>query len=283
MKCDVEYLNVLPEIYGTQIAAMQTDILEEIRMRVGHPVMLRCAKHETEIWPKVQPSHLEEVLQRASHHSAHLSAQTLREGYLTMEGGHRIGVCGSGFARENELLTIRMPSSVCIRVAKQVSGFADRLLPSLTSSTLILGPPGCGKTTLLRDAVKLLSDRNQYRVGLVDERGEIAACVGGVPQLYVGKRTDVLVNVRKEAAIMMLLRTMSPQWIAVDEITAQRDILAMEQASYCGMRLLATAHADSTADLKKRPLYRQLLETGVFSQAAVLSPDRTYKVEAIKA
>ena len=281
MKSNAEYLSVLPEVYGSQVKEQRLEALEEIRMRAGQPVILRFSDCEIEIWPMVQPCHLEEVIQRACRHSAHLAAQTLREGYLITEGGHRIGVCGFGFSKENELQTLRMPSSVSIRIARKISGFANKLLPFLTSSTLIIGPPGCGKTTLLRDAVTQLSDRKNQRVGLVDERSEIAACAGGMPQLYIGKRTDVLVNVRKDSAVMMLLRTMNPQWIAVDEITAERDILAMEQASYCGVHMLASAHANSTADLKNRPLYRRLLASGIFPQAAVMSGKRTYEMEEI--
>jgi stage III sporulation protein AA len=147
---------------------------------------------------------------------------------------------------------------------------------------LILGPPGRGKTTLLRDLLVHLSDRGLQRIGLVDERGEIAACVEGTPQLYVGSRTDVLTNIRKDSGIMILMRSMNPQWIAVDEITAEHDIHAMEQASYCGVKLIATAHGESLADLKKRPLYKKLLNTGVFGQAAVIYPDRTYRIEEIE-
>lgn len=283
MKHSEEFLTVLPDVYGQEIQTMELGTLEEIRLRVGQPVSLHYSSCEKDIWPCVETHHLEEIIQRACHHSAHICAETLRDGYLTIEGGHRIGVCGTGYIRNSELQTLRMPSSVSVRIAKQVRGCAKKLLPDLTASTLILGSPGRGKTTLLRDAIALLSDQRLQRVGLVDERGEIAACVGGIPQLYVGKRTDVLTNVRKDLAIMMLLRTMNPQWIAVDEITAERDILAMEQASYCGIRLLATAHADSLADLNRRPLYRRLLKTGVFSQAVILKPDRTYKLEGITA
>lgn len=283
MKRSVDYLAILPDMFGSEIGKLPAEGLEEIRMRVGQPVCIRFTDHEQEIWPRVESHHLEEILQRACHHSAYTCADTLREGYLTIEGGHRIGVCGSGFTRSDGLQTLRMLSSISLRIAKQVRGCSEMLLPRLTASTLILGPPGRGKTTLLRDAVALLSDRRRQRVGLVDERGEIAACVNGIPQLHIGERTDVLVNVRKDAAIMMLLRTMNPQWIAVDEITAERDVLTMEQAAYCGVKILATAHADSVSDLRNRPLYLRLLETGVFFQAAVLHADRTYHLEEISA
>lgn len=276
------YLQILPEVYGNALKLWALTGLEEIRMRVGQPVCLRTAGTEKELWPRVEAEHLEQVIQRACHHSVYACMDTLREGYLTIEGGHRIGVCGWGVARGEEIQTLHLPSSLVIRVARQVPGCADRLLPQLNTSTLILGPPGRGKTTLLRDAIRQLSDRRRQRVGLVDERGEIAACTGGVPQLAIGSRTDVLVNIRKDTAIMMLLRTMTPQWIAVDEITAQRDIAAMEQAAYCGAFILATAHAGCVDDLKRRPLYKKLLESRVFTKAAVLREDRSYDVEEVE-
>ena len=274
----MSYLQVLPEVYSQGIASWDLTTLEEIRMRVGQPVSLRMGCVEKELWPRVEPEHLDQVIQRACHHSVYACMDTLREGYLTIEGGHRIGVCGSGVDRDGRLRTLHLPSSLVLRIAKQVPGCADKLFPFLDVSTLILGPPGRGKTTVLRDAVRLLSDRKKQRVGLVDERGEIAACIGGVPQLCIGGRTDVLVNVRKSTAIMMLLRTMTPQWIAVDEITEQADIEVMEQAAYCGAYILATAHAFDAEDLKKRPLYRRLLESCVFSRTVVLREDRSYEI-----
>ena len=146
-------------------------------------------------------------------------------------------------------------------------------------NVLLVGAPGSGKTTLLRDLICQLSDRFSWRVGLVDERMEVAACCGGCPQLAVGAHTDVLSGVHKPEAMELLLRTMSPQWIAVDEISAPADVEAISRAAYCGVRMLATVHADSLAELQSRPVYRRLLEEGVFTRFVLLRPDRSYTIE----
>lgn len=268
---------LLPDAIALLVAEQKAEGLEELRLRVGQPVQLRYGAREVELGKKAEPADLEEVLRRACRQSVYACSDTLKEGYLTVEGGHRIGVCGTGVLREGQVQTLRAPGSLSIRIARQVPGCADGLAPLLHCSALILGPPGSGKTTLLRDAIVLLSDKQKKRVGLVDERGEIAASVGGVPQLYVGRRTDVLVNVGKAEGIMMLLRTMNPQWIAVDEITSPADIQAMVQASYCGIHLLATAHGNDRGDLTGRPLYRSLMETGVFRRVVVLHEDRHFE------
>ena len=200
---------------------------------------------------------------------------------MTVEGGHRIGICGYGVPSGDGIQTLVAPSSLNIRVAHEVRGCAQKLYPHLKQSTLLLGPPGSGKTTLLRDAIRLLSDREKVVVGLADERGELSAAVRGTSQLNVGSRTDVLVNVPKAQAVMMLLRTMNPAWIALDEITAEEDMLAIEQAAYCGVKLLATAHGADLSDLEKRPLYRKLMGTAVFQQVVVLNRDKSYTVKEV--
>ena len=200
---------------------------------------------------------------------------------MTLEGGHRLGVCGFGVVQQGVVHTIRSPTSLVLRIARAVPGCAEGLFPALTDSTLILGPPGAGKTTLLRDAVRLLSDQGRLRVGLADERGEVSASTGQGAALEVGQRTDVMVNVPKAEAVMMLLRTMSPQWIALDEITAPEDIEALDRAAYCGVKLLATAHGDSLSDLTRRPLYHKLLARGAFSQVVLLSPDKSYQIHSL--
>lgn len=277
----MEWAQLLPDACRAAVAAV--DGAEEIRLAVGQPVTVRAAGTEQSFWPALTQRDLEDMLQRACRHSAYAYTDTLRQGYVTIAGGHRIGVCGFGVVRDGAIQTLRQPTSLVIRIARAVPGCAEPLLPELTDSTLILGPPGAGKTTLLRDAVRLLSDRRRCRVGLADERGELSAATGEGPGLPVGSRTDVLVAVPKAEAVMMLLRTMGPQWIALDEITAPADLEALERAAYCGVKLLATAHGDGVADLHRRPLYRRLLDTGVFTRAAVLRPDKTYAVHLLDA
>lgn len=273
---------LLPEIYRQQLCPKNWVGLEELRIGNGRPLRLRFSNMEKEIWPQAETQLVEEVLQRACHHSAYAYSDSIRKGYVTVEGGHRIGICGFGVVENGSIQIIKQPSSLNIRIARQVRNFAAPLLPQIYDSALILGPPGSGKTTLLRDFVRMLSDNRRQIIGLADERGEISACTEGVNQLDVGSRTDVLVNIPKSEAIMMLLRTMNPSWIAVDEVTAPADITAMEQASYCGVKLLATAHGNGMDDLYRRPLYRKFMDTGVFKQIVVLKKDKTYTVEEVK-
>lgn len=281
MKQMEQILPLLPDCYAESLRRLSWEGLEEIRLGTGRPLRLLRAGREEELRPLGDEAMLEDLLRRACRQSVYACADSLRQGYLTVEGGHRIGICGAGVMERGVLQNLSMPSSVVIRVAHEIPGCANDLLPKLRGSTLLLGPPGSGKTTLLRDAVRLLSDRRRQRVGLADQRGEVSAMVSGVPQLQVGSRTDVLVRVDKAAAVLMLLRTMNPQWIAMDEITAPEDAAALEQAAYCGVNLLATAHGSGLEDLKRRPLYRRLLDGGVFETVAVLRADKSYTVEEL--
>ncbi len=281
MKQMEQILPLLPDCYGRQLQTCSWEGLEEIRLAAGQPLRLRRCGREEELWPLAGPEHLEDLLLRACRQSVYACADSLRRGFLTVEGGHRIGVCGMGVMEHGAVHTIRSPSSLNIRIAHGVTGCADRLLPMLTESTLLLGPPGSGKTTLLRDAVRQISDRRRQRVGLADERGEVAACMDGTPQLAVGGRTDVLTAIDKPTAVMMLLRTMNPQWIALDEVTAPADIQALNQAAYCGVRLLATAHGGGLEDLRRRPLYRRLTDAGIFKRVVLLRQDKSYTMEEV--
>lgn len=273
---------LLPEIYRQQLHPQDWEGIEEIRFGSGRPMRLRYGSIEREFWPQLQSHAVGEILQRACHHSAYAYTESIRKGYVTIEGGHRIGICGFGVLEDGMVRTIKDPSSLNVRIARQVPGCAELLVSRVQGSALLLGPPGSGKTTLLRDTVRLLSDKYRQVIGLADERGELSASDGGVNQLDIGTRTDVLINIPKAEAVMMLLRTMSPAWIALDEITATEDIAAIEQASYCGVNLLATAHGNSMEDLRRRPLYRRLLETGVFRQVVILKNDKSYTIQEVK-
>lgn len=277
-----QILSLLPDVYASQLKRYRMETVEEIRLAVDVPLGLRSKDGETFLWPKMTQPQLERVLHAACQQSVYAYTETLRNGYITLESGHRIGICGFGVVRSGEVITVHSPSSMLIRVAHAIPDCAADLLDRLTGSTLIIGPPGSGKTTLLRDCIRLLSDKKKMRIGVVDERGEIAACRNGIPQLDIGKRTDVMVNVPKAVAMSMLLRTMSLQWIALDEITAPADCAVMEQASFCGVKLLATAHSSSMRELYERPLYRTLMEGHIFDQVVVMKGDKTYHMEEVE-
>ncbi len=242
--------------------------LQELRLRVGLPTevvtqsgrfLLKDATGETDI---------RFVVNAASHYSP-WAAATAARGYITAPGGHRIGLCGTVSPTG-----MRDVQSVNIRVARDFPGIGDKLPTS--GNVLILGPPGSGKTTLLRDYIRKLSRKET--VSVVDERGEI------FPQGFDrGSRTDVLTGCCKPDGIDMVLRTMGPQVIAVDEITAQADCAALKGALWCGVRLVATAHASNPEDLKRRQVYRPIVESGCFDTVVVLSRDKSWRTERMNA
>ncbi len=267
-------LSILPPAIRTAVAERHNEAMEEIRLRMGHtPCYIRKGQERTLSQQRpVNREDLQFVLHAASNSSLYSFQDTLRQGFLTLPGGHRIGVCGEVVWDNNAVRSMRDFSSVSIRIAHEHKGIG--MIPK--HSTLIVGPPGCGKTSLLRDCVRLLSGAEQKRVALLDERGEIAASRGGLAGFDVGSHTDILTGCHKAVGITMLLRTMNPQWIAVDEITQTEDVHAMVQASYCGVRLLATAHADSFDDLQRRPVYRELMQHKVFEDFLVFSHDHRF-------
>ena len=265
--------------------------IEELRLRVGLPMAAVLPEGERALaGPPVTQQELEQLLELASRASVHAVLDQLSRGYLTVQGGHRVGLCGTVALEDGAVRTIRKLSSAAVRVARQFPGAAEEVLPSLLEGgrlerALILAPPGLGKTTLLRDLVRCLSDDAGLRVALADERGEIAALFDGVPQLDVGPRTDVMEGCPKAWGLMTLLRGMNPQVLAVDEITAPEDEAALVSAAGCGVTLLATAHGAGREDLSRRKLYRGLLEEGVFRRLVRIRREagrRIYEVEVLE-
>lgn len=258
-----QLLSILPQ----RLRAEPYDDVQEIRLRLGKPPRLMIRNGWRDAPGSVEERDLSFVLNAASRYSP-WTAASLKDGYLTAPGGHRIGICGEGKADGISAVT-----SLCIRVARDVRGFADGL--PAEDSLLILGPPGSGKTTLLRDLIRLCS-RNAI-VSVVDERGELFP-VG----FSRGENTDVLSGVDKPRGIDMVLRSMGPQVIAMDEVTSGQDAEALRRAAWCGVRLFATAHADSVRDLRERVIYRPLAESGLFTKAVVLNRHRLWHLEEVK-
>ncbi len=282
-----------------QLPDHQKQRAEEFRLRAGQTMTVLLP--EGEIWcsdelprPIVTQTDLEQLCDSVTGYSRYAFTQTLRQGYLTAAGGFRIGVCGTAVMQDDVNTNLRDLSSATIRIGRQKRGLADPLLPKLypdgqVCSTLIVAPPGVGKTTLLRDLIRQISNGTDllpaHRVSVVDERGEIAVMYRGIPQMEVGCHTDVLDACPKSVGISMLLRSANPQVIAVDEITEEQDLRAILSASNCGVKLLATIHAADHVELMRKPLYTRMLQMRVFERLiAIDRRDGThhYKVEDLQ-
>lgn len=266
---------------------------EEIRMRVGEPVSVVMPEGETGLGgDPVTKKELDYVLELATGASVHAVREKVRQGFLTVRGGYRLGICGSVSLCDGAVGGFQSVSSVALRISRQALGCGTDVLQELRGegelpSTLIISPPGGGKTTLLRDLVRLVSSGTRpLRTALADERSEIAAFWDGEPRMDVGRTTDVLDGCPKAEGITMLLRSMNPEIIAVDEITKPEDTEAIITAANCGVKLLATAHARDYAELHSRPHYRRLLDSGVFEALVTIerTPEgRSYAVGRLRA
>lgn len=276
MNCAWEnFLTLLPHRMRQEVDRLGREKLEEVRLRIGKPVELILTGKGMLLAQIASEEDLKFVVNTASRYSP-WAAATITQGYLTASGGHRIGLCGECVMQNGIVSGIKTVHSLCIRVARAFPGLAARA--PKTGSLLILGPPGCGKTTLLRDMIRTRSERGQI-VCVVDERGEIfpnGAC------FQTGPRTDVITNCSKRQGVCMTVKTMRPSCVAVDEITSEEDCQALVDAGWCGVELLATAHAENVEDLFRRSVYRPLVQCGLFDTALVLRQDKTYCLERIK-
>lgn len=231
----------------------------------------------------VTDADIKEMLGYISNYSLYAYENEMRQGYITIEGGHRIGLCGQVIVEKGQVKNLRYVSSINVRVSHEVKGCADKLLPYVSNSqevyhTLIISPPRCGKTTILRDLIRQISDGNSYikgqTVGVVDERSEIGGCYKGVSQNQLGIRTDILDGCPKAEGMNMLIRSMGPQVIAVDEIGTVEDIHAIDYAMHCGCKLIATVHAKSVDEIRNKPVLGELVKGHRFERYVVLDNKR---------
>lgn len=279
----------------SQLPDTVADYMEEIRLRAGRPLSAYTGLGEVFLGRRgvagsvgeayvVAPADIQSLLLLVTEYSLYAREDELKRGYLSLPGGHRAGFAGRTVLEGGEVKLLRDVSAVNIRIAREIKGSGLSLLPKLFCGrgkrvyhTLIVSAPQAGKTTLLRDLARLISDgdvqtgRPGLKVGIVDERSEIAGCYLGVPQLDVGMRSDVLDGCPKAEGVMMLIRSMSPQVVVTDELGRPEDAGAVTEVMNTGASVLASAHGDSVRELMRRPSLAHLLENGLFERIILLS------------
>lgn len=278
--------------------------LEEIRIRAGQPIelaysgktryltdmdgeMCACVRESVQnarACYRITGADIAEMLSYISEYSLYAYQEELRQGYITIEGGHRVGIAGE-IAKDREGITgIKYISFMNIRVAHEKKGCAEKILPFLKDgesiyNTLLVSKPGAGKTTCLRDCIRSLSNGKEgwegMKICVVDERSEIAACHLGIPQNDMGIRTDVLSGCGKSEGMMLMLRSMSPQIIAVDELGGKKDFQAVEQAACSGVRILGTVHADTVEELWEKAYLKKWMKRGIFERFILIRHNRS--------
>ena len=273
------------------------DKLQEIRLRINAPLMIIYCNQESFITEEaklvndparaivITRNEIRETMEYISNYSLYAFEEEIKQGFITINGGHRIGIAGKIIIEEDVIKGMKHISFINLRLAHQVKGCADRVLPYLMNQqsngiyhTLIISPPRCGKTTLLRDVIRQLSDGSErlpgMSIGVVDERSEIGACYMGTPQNELGIRTDILDCCPKAKGMLMLIRSMSPQIVAVDELGSKEELEAIDYVIGCGCKLIATVHGSSLEDVRNKPTLGELIEKRLFERYIILSNAR---------
>ena len=299
-----EIMKVLAVGLRKIVGLMKIDFrrLQEIRIRSGEPFMVVYDGKEYFVQKDgkmtaysqnpyvVAQNEVKETMEFISNYSLYAFEEEIRQGFITIQGGHRVGVAGKIILEQERIKNIRYISFINIRLAHQIIGCANQVLPYILQGdsiyhTLIISPPRCGKTTLLRDLIRQLSDGGSRRggltVGVVDERSELGACYQGKPQNDLGCRTDILDCCPKKEGMMMLVRSMSPKIIAVDEIGFREDVEALEYVMNCGVKVLATVHGRNMEEIRSKPVLGRMVQEKLFQRYILLSAEKVGQVEAI--
>jgi stage III sporulation protein AA len=278
-----EILNILPQSIREVVQGLgELTILQEVRIKVNKPLIFQLGDREVVTGYMPTQEDLKVIIQRISNYSIYAFEEEIKQGYITVRGGHRVGLCGICVMEGSRVKTIKNIASINIRISREVKGCSNRLIPLISKNnevfnTIIISPPKCGKTTLLRDIARNLSDGMEHiglrgkKVSIIDERSELAACFEGIPQMNVGMRTDVLDSCLKSEGIMMSIRSMAPDVVVCDEIGTSKDMESIIMAMNCGVSLITSIHGFGIEDLNKRMVFKDLLDNNVFRKAVVLS------------
>ena len=278
MRCAWQaFINLLPVWMRESVDKQGRDTLQELRLRLNLPPELVTQKGVFTLQRTVCAEDLQFCTNVASRYSP-WTAGTVSRCFITAQGGHRLGLCGNAVISNGTVSGIHPLTSICIRVARDIPGIAKKAVDH-TGSVLIIGKPGSGKTTFLRDYIRQRSNICGDTICVVDERGEVFPIVQSQHCYPSGNHTDVLSGCSKAHGIEAVLRNMGPDTIAVDEITAQEDCSALVHAGWCGVKLIATAHAGSREDLYSRPVYRPIIEGKLFDTLIIMRPDKSWSAE----
>lgn len=278
-----EICKILPkEISNIVKQYLQEDAVQEIRIKSGKPVILNLSYGEKVLDYRTTSEDLKFMMAKVSNYSLYAFEEEIKQGYITLKGGHRVGLAGECVISNGEVRTIKNISSLNIRICREIIGSSNKIMNLITNNnrvynTLIVSPPKCGKTTILRDIAKNISN-GMYKINLsgkkvtiVDERSEIAACYNGVPQMNVGIRTDILDNCLKKSGMIMAIRSLSPEVLICDEIGTKGDLEALNMAFNSGVNVIVTVHGYDIADVYGRAVFKDLIDNCILERIILLS------------